>query len=65
MRSTAPTIAVMAARGCARAAPAMPQQLIDLLNDAARKEPLGDSAVWADLFNDFNTPFGGPTASSG
>ena len=26
-----------------------------------RKEPLGDSAVWAGLFKDFNKPFGGPT----
>lgn len=41
--------------------PAVPQQLIDLLNDAVRKEPLGDSAVWAGLFKDFNKPFGGPT----
>ena len=30
--------------------PSVPQQLIDLLNDAVRKEPLGDSAVWAGLF---------------
>jgi alpha-beta hydrolase superfamily lysophospholipase len=36
-------------------------QLVDLLNDAVRKEPLGDSAVWAGLFKDFNKPFGGPT----
>jgi alpha-beta hydrolase superfamily lysophospholipase len=41
--------------------PPPPQQLIDLLNDAVRKEPLGDSAVWAGLFKDFNKPFGGPT----
>lgn len=41
--------------------PSVPQQLIDLLNDAVRKEPLGDSAVWAGLFKDFNKPFGGPT----
>jgi len=39
--------------------PAVPPQLIDLLNDAVRKEPLGDSAVWAGLFKDFNKPFGG------
>jgi alpha-beta hydrolase superfamily lysophospholipase len=41
--------------------PGVPPQLIDLLNDAVRKEPLGDSAVWAGLFKDFNNPFGGPT----
>ena len=41
--------------------PGVPPQLIDLLNDAVRKEPLGDSAVWAGLFKDFNKPFGGPT----
>ena len=41
--------------------PSVPLQLIDLLNDAVRKEPLGDSAVWAGLFKDFNKPFGGPT----
>ncbi|HEY6356510.1 MAG TPA: alpha/beta hydrolase, partial [Burkholderiaceae bacterium] len=35
--------------------------LIDMLNEAARKEPLGDSAVWAGIFKDFNKPFGGPT----
>ena len=40
----------------------VPQQLIDLLNEAVRKEPLGDSAVWAGFFKDFNKPFGGPTA---
>ena len=41
--------------------PSVPQQLIDQLNDAARKEPLGDSAVWAGVFKDYNKPFGGPT----
>ena len=41
--------------------PSVPQQLIDLLNDAVRKEPLGDSAVWAGFFKDYNKPFGGPT----
>jgi alpha-beta hydrolase superfamily lysophospholipase len=41
--------------------PSVPQQLIDVLNDAVRKEPLGDSAVWAGLFKDYNKPFGGPT----
>ncbi len=41
--------------------PPPPQGLIDLLNEAVRKEPLGDSAVWAGLFKDFNKPFGGPT----
>ena len=41
--------------------PSVPQQLIDLLNDAVRKEPLGDSAVWAGVFRDYNKPFGGPT----
>lgn len=41
--------------------PSVPPQVIDLLNDAVRKEPLGDSAVWAGLFKDFNKPFGGPT----
>jgi hypothetical protein len=41
--------------------PPPPQGLIDLLNDATRKDPLGDSAVWAGIFKDFNKPFGGPT----
>ena len=41
--------------------PPPPQGLIDLLNEAVRKEPLGDSAVWAGIFKDFNKPFGGPT----
>jgi hypothetical protein len=45
--------------------PSVPQPLIDLLNDAVLKESLGDSAVWACLFEDFNKPFGGPKASSG
>ncbi|HVQ05622.1 MAG TPA: alpha/beta hydrolase, partial [Burkholderiaceae bacterium] len=41
--------------------PPPPQGLIDLLNGAVRTEPLGDSAVWAGIFKDFNKPFGGPT----
>jgi hypothetical protein len=38
-----------------------PQGLIDVLDEAVRKELLGDSAVWAGIFKDFNKPFGGPT----
>ena len=45
--------------------PPPPQGLIDLLNGAVRTEPLGDSAVWAGIFKDFNKPFGGPTGFSG
>ena len=41
--------------------PPPPAQFIDLLNDTARQSPLGDSAVWAGLFKDFNKPFNGPT----
>jgi hypothetical protein len=37
--------------------------LIDLLNEAVRKELLGDSAVWAGIFKDSNKPFGGPTSN--
>jgi len=35
--------------------------LIDALNEAVRKDALGDSAVWAGLFRDFNKPFNGTT----
>jgi alpha-beta hydrolase superfamily lysophospholipase len=38
-----------------------PQGLIHLLNGTVSKVPLGDSAVWAGIFKDFNKPFGGPT----
>jgi alpha-beta hydrolase superfamily lysophospholipase len=41
--------------------PPPPAPFIESLNETARKEPLGDSAVWAGLFKDFNKPFGGPT----
>ena len=41
--------------------PPPPQGLIDMLNEAVRKDPFGDSAVWAGIFKDFNKPFGGPT----
>lgn len=41
--------------------PGVPQPLIDGLDAAVRKDPLGDSALWAGVFRDYNKPFGGPT----
>ena len=41
--------------------PPPPAALIDVLNEAAQKDALGDSAVWAGLFRDFNKPFSGTT----
>ena len=41
--------------------PPPPAALIDALNEAVQKDPLGDSAVWAGLFRDFNKPFNGTT----
>ena len=41
--------------------PGPPAALIDALNEAVQKDALGESAVWAGLFRDFNKPFGGPT----
>jgi len=35
--------------------------VIAALDGAARREPLGDSALWASRFHDYNQPFGGPT----
>lgn len=37
--------------------PPPPKELMDTLNDAAEKAPLGDSALWAGFFADFNKPF--------
>ena len=45
--------------------PSVPQQLIDLLNDAVRKEPLGDSAVWGASSRTSTSPSAAPQASSG
>lgn len=41
--------------------PGPPAGLIDALNAAVQKDALGNSAVWAGLFRDFNKPFSGPT----
>ena len=38
-----------------------PTEAIRALDEAARREPLGDSALWASRFQDHNKPFGGPT----
>ena len=38
-----------------------PADVIGALDEAARREPLGDSAPWASRFQDHNKPFGGPT----
>jgi alpha-beta hydrolase superfamily lysophospholipase len=38
-----------------------PAEAIAALDEAARREPLGDSALWAGRFQDHNKPFGGPT----
>jgi alpha-beta hydrolase superfamily lysophospholipase len=38
-----------------------PAEAIAALDEAARREPLGDSALWASRFADYNKPFGGPT----
>ncbi|MFI4929606.1 MAG: alpha/beta fold hydrolase [Burkholderiales bacterium] len=38
-----------------------PAEAIRALDEAARREPLGDSALWASRFQDHNKPFGGPT----
>src|SRR5688572_8280675 len=38
-----------------------PVEAIAALDEAARREPLGDSAAWASRFNDHNKPFGGHT----
>jgi alpha-beta hydrolase superfamily lysophospholipase len=38
-----------------------PAEAIRALDEAARREPLGDSALWASRFADYNKPFGGPT----
>lgn len=40
---------------------APPAEAIRALDEAARREPLGDSALWASRFADYNKPFGGPT----
>jgi alpha-beta hydrolase superfamily lysophospholipase len=37
--------------------PPPPQQLLDALDAAAKADPLGPSAFWANLFKDFNKPF--------
>ena len=38
-----------------------PAEAIAALDEVARREPLGDSALWASRFEDYNKPFGGPT----
>jgi alpha-beta hydrolase superfamily lysophospholipase len=38
-----------------------PAEAIRALDEPARREPLGDSALWASRFQDHNKPFGGPT----
>ena len=38
-----------------------PDEVIQALDEAARREPLGDSALWSSRFKDHNVPFGGPT----
>jgi alpha-beta hydrolase superfamily lysophospholipase len=38
-----------------------PAEAIAALDEAAGREPLGDSALWASRFQDYNKPFGGPT----
>jgi alpha-beta hydrolase superfamily lysophospholipase len=42
-----------------------PAEAIRALDEAARREPLGDSALWASRFADYNKPFGGPTGFEG
>ncbi len=39
--------------------PPAPQAFLDQAEQSARKEPLGDSAIWAGLFTEFNKPFTG------
>jgi alpha-beta hydrolase superfamily lysophospholipase len=38
-----------------------PAEVIAALDEAARREPVGDSALWASRFQDYNKLFGGPT----
>jgi alpha-beta hydrolase superfamily lysophospholipase len=40
---------------------APPAESIHALDEAARRDPLGDSAQWSSRFQDHNKPFGGPT----
>ncbi len=56
----APLLDALVLSGTSYRAPP-PAETISALEEAARREPLGDSALWASRFQDYNKHFGGPT----